>query len=119
MSVHPNSTVYMEMLSRDNYDTWKIHMKAVLIKNSVWKYVDGTKVKPEPGENNATDIEDWVDCDSKAMSDILLAIKPSQSKQVKDCKTSREVWLKLEGIYASSGPARMATYLKQLVLRRI
>jgi len=35
-------------------------------------------------------------------------------KQIKECKFSRELWLKLQSIYQSSGPARKATIIKQL-----
>lgn len=38
---------------------------------------------------------------------------------MKGCSTSREVWQKLEGIYASSGPARKATLFKSLMLNRM
>ena len=34
-------------------------------------------------------------------------------------ETSRGVWLKLESIYASKGPARKATLLKQLTLQKM
>jgi len=48
-----------------------------------------------------------------------LAISPSELKQVHGCQTSRELWLKLESIYASKGPARKATLLKRLTLQRM
>jgi hypothetical protein len=63
--------------------------------------------------------QQWVKNDSKAKSDIILAINPSELKQIKGCGSSREVWLKLEGIYQSKGPARKATLLKQLTLQRM
>lgn len=34
------------------------------------------------------------------------------------CHIWREIWLKLQDIYASKGPARKATLLKKLVIRR-
>jgi len=40
-------------------------------------------------------------------------------QQIRGCVTSREIWLKLESIYASKGPARKATLLKQLTLQRL
>jgi len=62
---------------------------------------------------------EWEIADKKAKSDIILSIKPSELKQVKACNTSREVWLKLQSIYQSSGPARKATLLKRLTLHRM
>ena len=111
----------IETLNKENYDTWKMQMEALLIKNDAWSYVNGDTVKPEPGENNANQraVESWIKNDNKAKSDIILSISPSELKQVKGCLTSREVWLKLEGIYQSKGPARKATLLKQLTLQRM
>ena len=52
--------------------------------------------------------------DQKALADLILSISSSELKQVKNCKTSRELWTKLEEIYQSKGPARKATMLKKL-----
>lgn len=119
MSNTSSASVRMEMLSKNNFDTWKIHMRALLIKNDAWAYVNGTKTKPEPNGDNEMEIETWMDRDSKAMSDIILAIHPPELKQIKDCETSRGVRSKLEEIYASKGLARKATLLKQIVLQRM
>jgi hypothetical protein len=111
-----------ESLNRENYDTWKIHMEALLIKNDEWEFVSGTYTKPDPiagNAENAASIAAWSKGDSKARSDIILAISSSELKQIKGCLTSRAVWLKLESIYQSKGPARKATLLKRLMLHRM
>ena len=28
----------IETLNKDNYDTWKMQMQAILVKNNAWKY---------------------------------------------------------------------------------
>lgn len=81
--------------------------------------VNGELVKPEDTHANQEAREAWLKGDSKARSDIILAINPTKLKQVKGCETSREVWLKLKNIYQSKGPARKATLLKQLALQRM
>lgn len=43
----------------------------------------------------------------------------SELKQIKECGTSREVWLKLESVYQSKGPARKAALLKQLTTTKM
>lgn len=40
-------------------------------------------------------------------------------KQIIECDTLREIWLKLERIYQSKGPARKVTFFKQLLLQRM
>ena len=115
----------IETLNRDNYDTWRIQIEALLIKNDLWDYVCGNNVKHEiVGEGaalaQAQDARNaWISQDRKARSDLILSISPSEFKQVRGCETSRDIWLKLEATYASKGPARKATLLKQLVLHKL
>lgn len=97
-------------------------MEALLIKHDMWAYVNGAKTKPEivatdPESRGAA--EKWETEDSKAKTDIILSINPSELKQVKGCTTSRQVWLKLQEIYQSKGPARKATLLKRLTLHKM
>lgn len=120
MSVSGSTRI--EILNKDNFDTWKMQMEALLVKNDGWDYVNGRKVKPEliAGDNaSAAAVKAWEIGDSKAKSDIILSINPSELKQVKGCKNSREIWLRLEGIYQSRGPTRKATLLKQLILQHM
>ncbi|KAJ3663597.1 hypothetical protein Zmor_007844 [Zophobas morio] len=106
----------LEVLGRDNYDTWKIQMKALLIKNDAWGYVSGSNVKPE---DNAAEVQEWTNRDEKAKSDLILSIGASQLKMVKNCATSRELWQKLEDTFQSRGPARKASLLKNLTLKKM
>lgn len=112
----------IETLHKDNYDTWKLQMIAVLAKNDAWEYVSGECAKPALTAGDATSeeaVKKWTKNDFKARSDIVLSIKPSELKLIKGCETSRVVWLKLENTYQSKGPARKATLLKQLMLHRM
>ncbi|KAG5316088.1 MOS1T transposase, partial [Pseudoatta argentina] len=95
-----------------------MQMEVLLIKNDAWEYVNGDLPKPElKPEDQATEAahRTWIRCDSKAKLDIILSTSPSELKQIKELETSREVWLKLECICASKGPARKAILLKQLM----
>jgi len=97
-------------------------MQAVLVKNDAWDYVSGRRVKPEIVAGDAASVtaaQAWIDKDDKAKSDLILAIHSSELKQIKGCETSRDVWVKLENIYQSKGPARKATLLKQLTLHKM
>ncbi|KZC15202.1 hypothetical protein WN55_00969 [Dufourea novaeangliae] len=92
-----NSVSYrLELLNKDNFDTWRMQVEALLTKNDLWQYVSGEKVKPNVTENPAT-VEPhamWLKHDKKAKSDLILSISPSELKQLKGCETSREMWLK-------------------------
>jgi len=116
------SAVKNESLNKDNFDTWKIQMEALLIKSDTLSYVNGEKIKPEIIAGNAESIaraRSWEIEDQKARSDLILSISPSELKQIKGCNTSRDLWLKLQEIYQSKGPARKATLLKRLTLQRM
>ena len=55
----------------------------------------------------------------QARSELALAINPSELSQFKDCKTSRDFWLKLHKVYESTSPARKASLLKQLLMKKM
>ena len=97
------SSSRIELLQKNNFDTWKLQMEAVLTKDDLWEYVNGVNVKPEATAMNAPTIVEWTKNDSKARSDIVLSISPTELKQIKNCDTSRGMWLRLEEIYQSKG----------------
>jgi hypothetical protein len=102
------TSVKIEPLGKDNFDTWKIQIEALLIKNDSWKYVNGTIPKPkEPPEAVTT----WESNGAKA--------KSSELKQIKNCPTSKDMWNKLHSVYQSQGPARKAMLLKTLILLKM
>ena len=43
----------IEALAKDNFDTWKLQVRALLVKNDAWDYVSGEKVKPEIVQGDA------------------------------------------------------------------
>lgn len=120
-----NST-RIEMLSKENYDTWCLQAEALLVKNDTWGYVSGQmEMPPTPTGTEAekakmqSAIDAWKIGDRKAKADLILSISPSELKQIRGCETSQQVWKKLESIFASKGPARKASLLKQLILQKM
>lgn len=66
-------------LAEENSDTWEIQMSAFLIKNDE----EGNRVTTEA-------VQKWVEADLKTQPDIILAMNPSEIKQIKGCRTVRE-----------------------------
>lgn len=95
------SLVRIETLNRENYDTWKIQMEALLTKTEKWTYVNGKTEKPPatPGNKEEEKLATWVRNDGIAKSDIIFSMSPRELKLIKGCNTSREVWQKLQEIY--------------------
>lgn len=111
-----SSASRIKLLSKNNYDTWSMQVEALLTKNDLWEFVNGNSTIPAEGDAARNT---WLNMDKKAKADLILSIQPSELKQIRGCETSRDVWLKLQCIYASKGPARKATLLKQLMLQRL
>lgn len=88
MAASTMNSTRIELLSKDNYDTWRMQVKA-LIKNDAWEFVSGSKVKPSIAER-AQAVRVWEIGDQKARSDLILSISPSELKQVRNCETARE-----------------------------
>ncbi|KAK2577097.1 hypothetical protein KPH14_006264, partial [Odynerus spinipes] len=64
-----SSAVRIELLNKDNYDTWKIQMEALLVKNDAWAYVSGKTTKPTLIAGDASSeaaIKKWESEDRKA-----------------------------------------------------
>jgi len=84
----------IELLSKDNFDTWKLQVRAVLIKNDVWEHVNGTNRRPTIVTGNIESeaaAARWDADDGKAHAELILTISPSELKQIKNCTTSHEV----------------------------
>lgn len=73
--------------------------------------------KTETTPNTA--VQEWILQEQQAKSELLLLIASTELKQVKDCTTAEDIWKKLKTIYQSKGPARKATLLKHLLLKKL
>lgn len=105
----------IELLQNNNYDTWKLQARAALVKNGLWGYVSGKNVPPT--EESLRQV--FEECDEKAKAELVLLISSSELRTVKNAKSSKELWTILENMYESTGPARKATLLKRLVLKKM
>jgi hypothetical protein len=94
-----NHLLSIEKLDGDNYATWKLDMKMVLMNLELWGIVDGS----EPCPNDAEDALSWAKKDGKALSTIYLSTKRSEKNDLSECKTSAEAWKKLSNVYEKKG----------------
>ena len=108
-----SAVMRIEPLNAQNYDTWKLQMKAILVKNDLWEYVGGALAAIGPRE------ADWSKKDQKACADLMLSIAPSELGLISECETSKEIWQKLRDTFQSKGPARKAILLKRVALARM
>ena len=88
----------IERLDVDNYSTWSIRMRALLISKGLWGAISG----------DSTDN----DKDEKALAYITLHVKDHHLMTVGNCTTAKQAWDTLKGTYEAKTAAR------KLLLRR-
>jgi len=85
-------------LTKDNYQRWKYEVRSCLKSIGATGHVDGTVRCPAvPG--NEKDAEIWLKTDGKAQRVLTCALSDDDHAAIRDCDTSREVWLKIQSIY--------------------
>ena len=89
----------VEQLDVDNYATWSIRMKALLISKGLWTPV----VEATP--TDAT-------LDQKALAQIILHVRDHHLQTLASCSTSKAAWDTLQATYEAKTNAR------KLMLRR-
>ena len=97
-------------LNGTNFPTWKIQIRMVLMKQGVWKIVNGTEIAPD--ENNIVAMSKYNDRKDKALSTLVLAVEPSLLYLLGDPQDPVIVWKKLCDQFQKK------TWSNKLVLRR-
>lgn len=110
-----SSSLQIEKLNGENYPSWSIQMRSLLITMDYWTAVENLC----PVTASKEEKESWNALDMKALATITLSVKPSELIHIKSCKTAREAWHKLVGIYVTKSPARKVTLFKRLVRFKI
>ena len=109
-SSNESSLFNIEKLDGTNFPYWKEQIYNVLVQKKQVKRIKLKGVKPK-----GTTQEDWDDLDELARSTIMLTLSKSMYFNVKDMKTSHELWEKLCGLYEQKSAASQVYWLKQLV----
>lgn len=105
------SAMQIDKLDGDNFSSWSVQMRSLLVTLDHWHVV--AKVKDE--SLNAAEKALWDKVDAKALAMITLCVKPSELIHLKGIGTSKAAWEKLRSTYNGTGPARKVNLFKQLV----
>ncbi|XP_046737725.1 uncharacterized protein LOC124406370 [Diprion similis] len=89
-----SSAVVFDVLTKNNYKSWRIKAEALLKVFNLWYYVIENKEPPK-------DVKLWMKKDKQAKSKLILHISKSLLPLVDNCETTREVWSKLENFYGN------------------
>ena len=83
-------------LDGSNYVNCKFKMQTVLEASGVWAIVSGDEAKP------ATPAQDWEKRENKAKVFLRMFVKDNIIPHIRDCKTSKEMWDILKGLYQTA-----------------
>ena len=100
----------IEKLNGTNFPFWKEQIYNVLVQKKQIKPIKQKGVKPEDMEQ-----DDWEELDELARSTIMLTLTKSVYFNVKEMKTTYELWQKLCGLYEQKSATSQVYWLKQLV----
>ena len=105
-----SSLFNIEKLDGTNFPFWKEQIYNVLVQKKQVKPLKLQGIKPE---DMSTD--DWDEMDELARSTIMLTLSKSVYFNVKEMKTSFDLWQKLCDLYEQKSAASQVYLLKQLV----
>lgn len=108
-----NSVASVEKLNGENYATWSIQMKSLLITLDLWDVVQSEC--PVEADKQAS----WKNLDQKALAMINLSVRPGELIHIKDCETAKGAWDSLSGLYKANTACRKANLLKKLLRFRV
>jgi hypothetical protein len=91
----------IEKLDVDNYATWSVKMKALLVSKGLWALVTEDKPKDEGA-------------DQKALAFIILCVRNHNLPTVAECETAREAWDTLAKIYKAKSNAMKLQLKREL-----
>ena len=98
-------------LNECNYPTWKVQMKMYLIKDDLFRIVDGSEVAPM-GTTDENAVRKYNIRRDKALATIVLAIEPKLLYLIGDPSDPHEVWKRLQDTFQKK------TWANKLRLKR-
>lgn len=100
MGSESSSGVRIDVLDVDNYATWAVRMRMLLIHKGLWEAVEDDQVDKEKSQ--------------KALALIVLNVADHHLSTVGACATAREAWKALESAYKSKSVARRMQLRREL-----
>ncbi|XP_070043066.1 uncharacterized protein [Nicotiana tomentosiformis] len=93
-----NGTLYFQYprLTKDNYEKWRLHIKAILSSQDVWGIVDRGYAKPDNEkalpQNEKDVLEKTRKKDQQVLALIHQCLNDAMFEKVADANTSKEAW---------------------------
>ncbi len=106
-------------LDGTNYRSWAFSMKMLLKAHELWEVIEdeeedeGEKETSASGKGKRLEAK-WRKKDQLALSNIALALKPSEQEHIYNCITAKDAWNCLKEMYEGKGTHRFLSLLKSL-----
>lgn len=104
-----NSVASIEKLNGENYGTWCIQVKSLLITLDLWNTIEVACPTDDAGKTA------WLNSDRKALATLTLSVKSSELIHIKNSKTAKEAWEVLNSLYNTDSASRKVKLFKKLV----
>lgn len=85
----------MPSLNGTNYPTWKVHAKAILMRENLWRIVDGTETAPAGAAEDSDKYMKFILRKEKAVATIVLSVEAKLLYLIGDPSDPIVVWNKL------------------------
>lgn len=110
-SIHGSASLpSIELLhGRENWSTWKFAVQTFLELEDLWEVV-----KPTPNADGTLPVADALK-DRRARAKIILLLDPVNYVHVREAKSARDTWSKLEAAFEDSGLTRKVGLLRKLI----
>ena len=105
------SETMLTPLSVSNYTTWKVQCKMALMKEGVWRIVDGTETAPRADDAGYAK---FVERRDRALAIVVLAIDPALLYLIGEPTDPTEVWTKLENQFQKKSWANKLSMRRKL-----
>ena len=107
-------------LNETNYNTWKVQCRMVLMREGLWRIVDGTEVEPVDNGlvgqgSNAAAINKYIARKEKALATIVLSIEPSLLYLVGDPQEPSVLWKQLSEQFQKKSWANKLSLRRKLM----
>lgn len=95
----------MERLGDDNFSTWAVRMKFLLVRKDLWTVTESGTVPAGA---------DRAEKDAKAIAVIGHHVKDTYLPTICECSTAKDVWERLQAMHVKSSTARRIKLLREL-----
>ena len=103
-------------LDSTNYRSWAFALKMLLKAHELWEVVEDEEfgTLDEEAQKKKMETLKWKRKDQLTLSNIALALKPSEQENIYNCTTAKAAWNCLKGLYKGKGAHWFLSLLKSI-----